>query len=436
MDFKTIGNIIQIPTDSIKVSSDRFRVEMGDIEDLAKSIEEVGQLIPIIVSSDYTLIAGERRLRAIKSLGRPTIDAIVREEHTIDNKIVEAYENIYRKDFNWKEHSLAIEELHNIMKESKGSNWSMRKTAEDIGLSKSGVTTDLDLASALKEVPDIFENCDTKKKALKALQKFKIDETMAEIALRRSKTDYGKNAQKHIFLGNCLDLIDKLPDNLVHAVISDPFYGIDINDCKKSDPDSKVSKIYDDSIDLYHDTMHNLIQKLPRVMKKDAWVVFFCAIQHFQWLYDELVNIGFNPDIMPGIWYKSGTAGQTMQTQTIFGRVYEVFIYAYRGEATLVKCGQPNVLNYSVVANLDKNHPVEKPVALLEDLISRFCTTGSIILDPFAGSGSTLIASIKKGCNPIGFELDLRYYNIVVNNVSSILKLKDAGRVDLYGTQY
>jgi DNA modification methylase len=47
------------------------------------------------------------------------------------------------------------------------------------------------------------------------------------------------------------------------------------------------------------------------------------------------------------------------------------------------------------------------------------------------GSGSTLVAGIKRGCNPIGFELQEVNYNISINNVSEVLKMKDAGRMDL-----
>ena len=432
MEHKVVGNIVEIAVDVVKIADGRYRKEMGDVESLAESIKTVGQLVPIIVSDDMTLIAGERRLRAHKLLEKPTIRAVVETREDINKQIIEILENLERKDFTWQEQVMAIEDLHMMMKAVQGSRWSMRKTAEKIGLSKSGVITDLDLAQALKEAPDMFERCDTKKKALKALQKYKIDETMAEITLRRSKTDYGKSAKNHVFLGDCLNLIDKLPDHIVNAVISDPFYGIDIDKSKKFNTDeTNIPHIYDDSEKLYKDTMSVLISKLDRVMAKDSWVVFFCAIQHYYWLHEQLSKSGFHPDIIPAIWYKTGTSGQTNQPNTLFGRVYEPFIYAKRGDATLIKAGQPNVLQFPVVHSMNKDHPVEKPVSLLEEVIGRFCLPGHVILDPMCGSGSTLVAGIKRGCNPIGFELQEVNYNISINNVSEVLKMKDAGRMDL-----
>ena len=431
MKLKAVDKVVEIPCDQIKIIDDRYRKDMGDVESLAESIKTVGQLIPIMVTEDLILIAGERRLRAHNLIGKKTINGIIETRKDISNKIIEILENLERKDFTWQEQVLAIEDLHAMMKATKGADWSMRSTAKEIGASKSSVITDIDLAKALKEDPILFEKCITKKHAIKTLQRYKIDETMAEIALRRSKTDYGKSAMNHIFLGDCTALIDKLQDKLVNAVISDPFYGIDIDSTKKIKSDHKTSYIYDDSEDLYKKIMSTLIKKLPRVMAKDSWLVFFCAIQHYYWLYSTLEEVGFKPDIIPAIWCKSGTAGQTSQPEFMFSRTYETFIYARMGGACLIKQGLPNVLHYSVIHPSDKNHPVQKPIALMEDIIGRMCISGQVILDPFSGSGSTLVAALKKGCKPIGFELDPRYYNVALTNVSEALKMKDAGRLDL-----
>jgi ParB family chromosome partitioning protein len=61
-----IPTIVLIDQSSI---GDRFRKELGDITGLAKSIQEHGLLQPVILSENYQLIAGERRLQACKSLG-------------------------------------------------------------------------------------------------------------------------------------------------------------------------------------------------------------------------------------------------------------------------------------------------------------------------------------------------------------------------------
>ena len=78
---------MKLNIDAIEIQ-DRYRRDFGDIEDLAKSIDELGLLHPAIVDSNLRLIDGERRIRAHQLLGRDTIDvriidvpSLLRAEH-------------------------------------------------------------------------------------------------------------------------------------------------------------------------------------------------------------------------------------------------------------------------------------------------------------------------------------------------------------------
>ena len=57
-------------------------------------------------------------------------------------------------------------------------------------------------------------------------------------------------------------------------------------------------------------------------------------------------------------------------------------------------------------------HPTQKPIQALEPLIAAFCPTGGVVLDPFAGSGSTLEAAQRLGRKWIGIELSAEYHSI------------------------
>jgi ParB-like chromosome segregation protein Spo0J len=88
--------IVDIPIAQI-VIGDRFRKELGDITGLAASIEKYGLLQPIIVSADYGLIVGQRRLTACETLGRESILARV---VSLDDPLgVELDENATHKSF-------------------------------------------------------------------------------------------------------------------------------------------------------------------------------------------------------------------------------------------------------------------------------------------------------------------------------------------------
>ena len=55
-------------------------------------------------------------------------------------------------------------------------------------------------------------------------------------------------------------------------------------------------------------------------------------------------------------------------------------------------------------------HPAQKPVKLLKQLISIFTDPGDVVIDPCAGSGSTLRAARELGRNSYGFEIDRDFY--------------------------
>lgn len=428
-NFPIHENVVTIPLNLIKITDDRYRKDMGDIASLAESIKEKGQLIPIIVTTDFTLIAGERRYRAHQLLKMETINTLIRTQDTIDNKITEILENLDRKEFTWQEQVKAIEDLHKLFA-ATNPNWSGRKTAVKAGLSSGGVSTDLGLAKALEEDPEMFKHCKTRESALKVLKQYNIDELMAEVKLRKSRTNYGKKAQNYVFHGNAINLIDELPAGNINAVISDPFYGMDINKVKKHDGTKKLD-IYEDDEKLYFNTMSNIVPKLSRVLNDNAAVVIFCKIQNFYWLHDLLTKHGIKCDPVPGIWDR-GT-GQTMQPNTHMASAYEVFVYGFKGEAVFVKPGQSNVLRYSGIPPVYKEHPVQKPLALMEDLISRFCLPGHRILDFMAGSCTTGVAAIKRGCNPTCFELDEEKYHVGLSRMADVLNAKDAGKLELVG---
>jgi len=65
---------MEIALSAIKIGS-RIRKEMGDLGTLAKSMEQLGLLHPIIIDSNFTLLSGVRRLRAAEKLGWKTIEA-------------------------------------------------------------------------------------------------------------------------------------------------------------------------------------------------------------------------------------------------------------------------------------------------------------------------------------------------------------------------
>lgn len=71
-------------------------------------------------------------------------------------------------------------------------------------------------------------------------------------------------------------------------------------------------------------------------------------------------------------------------------------------------------------------HPTEKPVPLMAELIESSSRRGELVLDPFAGSGSTLVAAILAGRRAIGCEIDDRYVAVAVDRIRAAEAAADA----------
>ena len=77
-----------------------------------------------------------------------------------------------------------------------------------------------------------------------------------------------------------------------------------------------------------------------------------------------------------------------------------------------------DVWNFDTVAPYAGKHPCEKPQALLRHMIDASSRPGDLILDPFAGSGSTLIAARDAGRRAVGIEMDLGYCRRIADRLS------------------
>ncbi len=72
--------------------------------------------------------------------------------------------------------------------------------------------------------------------------------------------------------------------------------------------------------------------------------------------------------------------------------------------------------------DVPKVHPTQKPIKLLKQLIEIFTDEGDVVIDPVAGSGTTLRAAYELGRNSYGFEVDRKFYNLAKEQMLSNLQ--------------
>lgn len=79
-----------------------------------------------------------------------------------------------------------------------------------------------------------------------------------------------------------------------------------------------------------------------------------------------------------------------------------------KGDVELPENAPSDVVDWLYTGN--RLHPTQKAVEMLKPFISAFCKPGGVVLDPFCGSGSTLVAASEADCDFIGVELDWRHF--------------------------
>ena len=79
-----------------------------------------------------------------------------------------------------------------------------------------------------------------------------------------------------------------------------------------------------------------------------------------------------------------------------------------------------DVIEWSYTGNV--LHPTQKPIEVLQTLIRAFCPAGGLVVDPFAGSGSTLAAAQMLNRRWLGIELDATYFRIARNRLSNLMQ--------------
>jgi len=164
---------------------DRLRKELGDTEDLEKSIRSLGLLQPIGITEDRKLVWGWRRLQTWKKIkGEEPIPAVIFPEEL--SRMAELAENLCRLDLPWHIRDMAIAELHRMMEEkaktefplaiykkSRGrppKPWTQEDTAEVLGISQPRVSIALQMVEALEKYPELRE-AETEREALRMLKK-------------------------------------------------------------------------------------------------------------------------------------------------------------------------------------------------------------------------------------------------------------------------
>lgn len=400
----------------VKEGLERYRKDLSNLEDLAESIVKNGQLVPIIITRNFELVDGGRRLAAC-SLKNIDVYYIFKDvEDDLKHRELEFETNRQRSDFTPAELAFAIEDIHNRRQAvggiptrgSPGSGWTVKDTAKLLGYTQGAISQNLIIAETLRTFPEL-SHCDTAveiRQAVKGLQK-KIQRESAIKSIE--KEGISLDISNIFHLGDFESWMYSLQANSVDILITDPPYGIDIGKIQCTGGGNTGGESFQGF--KYNDTPNiSIYRKLAEasntICKKDtAFAIVFISADFFHELRNQFLRNNWEVSIRPLVWIKPGGSSNAPKCWPISS--YEIAMFARRKNAYLVKEGIRDVIQgiNPVTRNL-KTHPSEKPVDLFRYLLQIVGLPGMTMIDPFCGSGASLIAGLRekmivKGCDEL-----------------------------------
>ncbi len=230
----------------------------------------------------------------------------------------------------------------------------------------------------------------------------------------------------------------KLPDNSIDFICSDFPYNISW----KWGLTTKRNKIVQadfwewdkwDSKEEYLNFVFKVCEEYKRVLKANASLVLFFSYHDSGWIAYELERRWIFTFRNPIIFNK--TNPQPHYKKNGFRSCHEFGVWLvndwwnYNKPRTfnfLSQSKMRNVLNYEIGKNKQSNHPTEKPEFLISDIVEIFTNTWEIVLDSFAGGGTTWVASYKQWRHCISIEKESGFINTIKARQSRIEEYKGA----------
>ena len=364
----------------------------SQVAQIAGSIAEFGFVNPVLVGGDNIIIAGHGRVMAAKKLGLKTVPTI-KLDHLTENqrRALVIADNKIAENAGWDEELLRLE-LQNLADEDFDLDL---LGFDDVELDDLLTSLDDDEAAALDEnIPEVQEN--------------PVSRTGDVWIMGEHRLLCGDSTSE-------ADMKKLMAGELADMVFTDPPYNVNYGDTAKDKLRSKGGtkagrKIMNDN--LGDDFEGFLTAACKNMLAHTKGALYICmSSSELDTLQSAFRNAGGKWSTFI-IWAKNTfTLGRSD-----YQRQYEPILYGWKDGNDRYWCGardQGDVWFYNKPQKNDL-HPTMKPVDLVVRGIKNSSKTLDIVLDPFGGSGSTLIAAEHTGRQARLIELDPKYVDVIV----------------------
>jgi site-specific DNA-methyltransferase (adenine-specific) len=210
--------------------------------------------------------------------------------------------------------------------------------------------------------------------------------------------------------GDCLVLLPTLEAGSVPLVIADPPYGIGYhsNYYKDENPHSPVANDWSFQPGFF-------FSECARILRDGGALYLFCRWDVTPLWLPYLKSAGLKVKTVIA-WVKDNWSAGDLEG--CFGNQYEHLLFATKGRHKLRGKRWSNVWSFPRVPATRMLHPTQKPVLLLERAILASSDPGDLVVDPYAGSGSTGEACCKTGRNALLIDVDPKMINITAKRLA------------------
>lgn len=431
-------------------SRQRTDIATKGLNELAWSIEFHGLIqLPGVWkapnSDKFELVWGERRYRAVtqlaaqgKSIRLTNGDAIPlgsvpvllvgEAAGLLRRQELEFEENIQREELPWANRVAALAKIHQLRLLENPAQ-TVEATAREIsaktGISMSTLRQSAGPTASANSIPIALALAPhlTDPEVIKATSVASAyaivtrkSEEAAVAALVRKRTARGimDNDPIRLLCGDARKLMLEVPNESVDLICTDPPYGVNA-DADNFSRRQTQKHTYVDDPNTARAFMQFLLTESWRVAKNRANIFMFVDSKHYDWLRETAERAAWAAFPVPIIWDKMSPGIGPWQDNG-FGRSYEMIFFATKGRRGL-HTPLRDVLPHKRVPDTERHHAAQKPDSLLRQLIAASTIHGDLVLDPCAGSGSTLIAARALNRRALGFEIDRALYEGAVTNL-------------------
>lgn len=226
--------------------------------------------------------------------------------------------------------------------------------------------------------------------------------------------------------GDALDVLRSLPDASVDAVVTDPPYcSGSVSEASRTA--AKGQGLRSENISRFGwfvgDNMgtaglswllRSMAVEALRVVKPSASMLVFCDWRMLSSLQPAIESAGWRSQNVI-VWDKG-----SMGLGAGFRCQHELIMHFTAGAPEYHDRATGNVITVPRVDSDEREHQTQKPIDLMRRLVRVVAPVGGVVLDPFAGSGTTIAAALMEGRSGIGVERSLEYVEIARTRCANV----------------